>query len=80
MRFMCRQMLTIDTVALWPSLLALIPNAGFAWDSSNRFVQKKRSGEKNDIQSWVLNGPFSVNFRNRNGREIAIRPTKKRAD
>ena len=32
---------------------------------------------KNDIQSWVLIRPFSANFGPRNGREIAICPTKK---
>ena len=33
--------------------------------------------EKIDIQSPVLIGPFSVKIQTRNGREMAIRPTKK---
>ena len=32
---------------------------------------------KIDIQSWVLIRPFSTSFGSRNGREMAIRPTKK---
>ena len=45
-------------------------------------VRAKRTPdlEKIDIQSWVLIGSFSVNFRDRNGWEMAICPTKKRAD
>ena len=35
---------------------------------------------KIDIQSRVLIGSFSISVGARNGREIAIRPTKKRAD
>ena len=36
--------------------------------------------EKIDIQSKVLIGPFSTKIQTRNGREIAIRPTKNRSD
>ena len=39
--------------------------------------QKRVQNGKIDIQSQVLFRPFSVNFQTRNGREIAIRPTKK---
>ena len=36
--------------------------------------------ENIDIQSQVRNGQFQTQNQTRNGREIAIRPTKKRAD
>ena len=39
--------------------------------------QNRIQNGKNDIQSWVLIDPISVNFQVRNGQEIAIRPTKK---
>ena len=48
------------------------------------FCQVRVSGllesEKIDIQSWDLNGQFSVRNQTRNGREMGIRPTKERAD
>ena len=45
----------------------------------NRPQNRVQNG-KIDIQSWVLIPPFSASCGPRNGREIAIRPTKKQAD
>ena len=42
----------------------------------NRPQNRVQNG-KIDIQSWVLIRPFSASFGPRNGREMAIRPTKK---
>ena len=42
----------------------------------NRPQNRVQNG-KIDIQSWVFDGPFSNSFGARNGREMAIRPTKK---
>ena len=42
----------------------------------NRTQNRVQNG-KFDIQSWVLIRPFSASFGFRNGREMAIRPTKK---
>ena len=48
--------------------------------AQNRFQNRPQNRVQNgkiDIQSWVLIRPFSASFDPRNGREMAIHPTKK---
>ena len=52
------------------------------WDPEpqNRVQNRPQNRVQNgkiDIQSWVLIRPFSARVGSRNGREMAIRPTKK---